>query len=145
MAYMDLAQLQAMGLQNIGSQIREFSIEIQITDTLGIYFLPDAQLLRNRTVIGLYFWEGADISPNSGRALLSKNGQENSFITLMSGNKALYMGSPLAGFGVGDGQKVIRYTYLDDFTPSESFIKMDPSIAGGEEDASIYLTFIYLD
>lgn len=131
-------------LEEYGSRLREHTVEVQINNQSGRYVLPDDEILRNKTVIGMYFWEGSDLYPPSGRPFADKNTQENSFITLMAGNVVLWDNTPYASFGIGDNDKSIRYFYLDDFTPSKSFILIDPAatITVGQ---SYVMTFIYLD
>ena len=131
-------------VQQWGSRVRQWSIEVPINNQSGKYFLPDDQILRNKTVVAMFFWDGADVSPETGKDLADKNLQENSFLYLMSGADFLSYGSPLAAFSISDTCKDIETFYLDNFTPSKSYIMVgDGTLATA--GTAYFLTFVYLD
>lgn len=131
-------------LSQYGSRLKEHSIEVPITAQQNRFFLPDDTLLLNKTVVGMYFWTGADDSPETGRPAADKNTQENSFLTFKANNIEILSSSPLAAYGLSDTDRSIKPIMMESFTPSKSFISVgDPTILTAGQ--SYYLTFIYLD
>lgn len=133
--------------QKYGQRLKETTIEIPIQAN-GRSPFPDDEILRNKTVIGMYFYnnpDGQGIIPYSDNTTPNKACLDSSYIYLMAGNVAIWQLSPLNSFQLNDviGAENIRFFYLDNFTPSKSYLICDQSLAVSGE--SYFLTFIYLD
>lgn len=129
-----------------GRRIKETNLEIVIPNTSGKYMFPDNSILRNKTVVGLYFYEEADNSPVTDNDLADKAVQDNSFVTLKSNSVELLFMSPLAAFRITDTDRSIKPLWLDEMTPDQCYITVAnaagiPVVAG----TSFFLTIIYLD
>lgn len=131
-------------IEKYGSRLKEHSVQLNFTATQEKVFFPADTLLLNKQVISMYFWDGADASPDDGAVLANKALQDNSFVWLKSNNIEIVAGSPLSAFNLNDDDKNPKLIMLPSFTPSKSFIiHADTSLIGTSR--AHYLTFIYLD
>lgn len=129
-----------------GRRIKETNIEIQINNSSGKYMFPDNSILRNKTIVGIYFYEEADNSPISNAALATKAIQDNSFVTLKSNTIELLYMSPLAAFRITDTDRSIKPLQVDELTPDQCYITVANAAAIPVVVGSVfYLSIIFLD
>lgn len=129
-----------------GRRIKETNIEIQINNSSGKYMFPDNSILRNKTIVGIYFYEEADNSPISNAALATKAIQDNSFVTLKSNTVELLYMSPLAAFRITDTDRSIKPLQVDELTPDQCYITVANAAAIPVVVGSVfYLSIIFLD
>lgn len=145
-------------LEKYGSQVRVHSVELQINDLSGKYFLPDDAILRNQTIIGLSIPTPAidessatgyivQNSPETDRPLIVPDAFYNAYIFFLdSSNTELLFGVPFSQYAIEMGDKSLTPIYMEGFTPSKSYIQIgDPTAAGRlTVGQSIYLNFYYL-
>ena len=111
----------------------------------GKYFFPDDSILRNKTIVALTYWGDATKSPEDNSALASKGMQANSFITLKSNNLVMHDMLPLSIFAAVETDREVTILYLDELTPSKSFITVADPAASVVVNENFFLTFYYLD
>lgn len=128
-----------------GSRLRSHGIHIDVPNSNGKYFLPDDSILRNQTIVGLVFWSDADHSPDTNGGVAGKDQQDNSFLTLIAGNTVLHDMIPLSLFASNPNDRDIHALYIDELTPSKSFITVSDPATHVVVNEGYFLTFFYLD
>jgi len=134
-------------VQKYGDKLRLQSVEVQVGDTSGKYFLPDDSTLRQKKIVGFFTNDNDDddkLSP-TGRAIVSPAAIKNGFLTIYHGNDKKIDALPLEQIAVSLAERDVYPFELQCLSPSKSFIQVaSPSgkVAAGE---SFLLYFIYLD
>jgi len=124
-----------------GSEIRETRIRAT-TNARGVVYLPDNGVLRNKTVLGMYYRDGVDITED-GSPVANKNLHENSFITLRSNNEILLEKTPLAAFVITDTENAVKPLYIENLTPDQCTIEFSTTLVPTPAEDYL-LTFIFL-
>lgn len=137
-------------IEKYGSQIASASVEVQVTNTSGMYFLPDTSILRDCKIIGLIIPDNtADsaVAPQSMRNLVSDAILQTSFITLKDVNNEVYEKHPLSDFQTASQAGDIRLLQLNGFNPQKSFIEIPSTTLAAQANSgneSFLLQFLYI-
>lgn len=134
-------------VEKYGDRISSTSIEVYINGTSPrVYYLPDDGILRGKQILEVFTRSNASdniVSP-TGRDVVNDTILQNSFLTLVCGNKRFYDNHPLIDLVPTLNAGLHRQLFAPDFNPSKSFISVAGStaITAGE---SFLLHFIYVD
>lgn len=120
------------------------SVEVQITNTGGVYTFPDDQILRNKPVVGMFFHEDVSFVPGSDRPAADKACLNASFLELKSGNSELLDRVPLVAYMLTVQDSHIKPLLVEGYTPSKSQITVANPGSTVTAGQSFYITFIYL-
>jgi hypothetical protein len=120
------------------------SVEVQIGNTAGTYFLPDNSIVRNKRIIGLFVMSNEDDTANSptGRPLVADEAVRSSYITLKKDNDEIIHEHALSDFLQNPANDRLRLLNLCNMNPQKCKIQVSNTslVSAGE---SIVLQFVY--
>ncbi|HMN89080.1 MAG TPA: hypothetical protein PKD70_06255 [Saprospiraceae bacterium] len=126
------------------------TLEVQVTNSLGKYLLPEDTILRDCQIFGFYTQlSGAGVTryaPDSDRQLVSDAVISNSFLNLKCGNKDITYNAPLLQLAVSQGDRDIQPYFVRGLTVTQSYIQVsNPStVLSGVSNQSFLLHFVHL-
>lgn len=131
-----------------GNRLRMETVEVQIANTTGMYYLPDDSILRNRQVVGFLVVSNpsdGSLAPDTGRPLISDTALKQTFLTLKCNNEIVLDRFPLLA-AVADDDNDRQCTPLNylGFTPDKSYVQIGnaaSTVAAGE---SLLIHFYYV-
>jgi hypothetical protein len=138
-------------LEKYGDRVKSHSVEVKITDATGKYFLPDDAILRSKVIVGVFCVKNPDdnaYSPDSDRPIISDNGLNSAYLTLVCDSKEVISNHPLMHLAVNEYDRSVKEIMVPMLTPSKSFVTIaNPGTPANKADVgeSILLHFIYLD
>ena len=133
-------------IEQYGDKLASTSVEVEIKNNSGVYFLPDDSILRNCKIVGLTLPDNADdsvVTPESMRALVSNEVIRASFITLKDVNDEVIHKHPLIDFLTAVQAGDVRLLNFKGFNPQKSFIEL-PAAALRDTNESYLLQFLYV-
>lgn len=138
-------------IEKYGDQVRTHAIEIKVDNLSGKYVFPDDAILRGKVIVGLFTVNNPDdnaYAPESDRAIISDNGLNSAYVTLMCENTEVFSQFPLRQLAITREDRRIMEVMFSKLTPTRSFVTIGKpdtpagKIAAGE---SIMLHFVYLN
>jgi hypothetical protein len=132
------------------------SVEVKVTTTNGKYMLPDSDTLRGKIILGVYnIAQTQNATPadtvfakNSGRAVVSEDVLQSSYLTLVSDNLRFVDGLWLPQITIRNADRQVqRLRKVRGFNPTKSYIEVaNPSTPAGKivVGTSFQLVFLYL-
>lgn len=129
-----------------GAAVRAITLEVEINNASGEYYLPDDSILRQKRVVGLMVGSNPSdsaVSPK-GRNLISNAAVASTVINLRAGNDLVLDTVPLNFFIQGLNGPETRVIELVNLNPLKSTLTVgDVSLVTTGE--SVLLTFLYVD
>lgn len=134
-------------VEKYGDRISSHSVEVRVDATNPrIYYLPDDSILRGKQILEIFTRDNPNdnIVTPTGRAVVNDTILDNSYLTLVCGNKRFWDDHPLQDLVPTQNDGFHRQLYAPNFNPSKSYISVAGSTAltAGE---SFLLHFTYID
>ena len=132
--------------EKYGTNLATHSIEVNIDDLSGKYYLPDDSILRDKVVVGVAIMDNEtdDAKSPLGRTLASNVANRSSYLTLVDVNNHLIDQHPIPDLMVSPTDKGWMIITINRFHPSKSFIECSNTgaLTAGE---SYVLQFAYIN
>jgi hypothetical protein len=141
--------------QSAGVVPRSTDVEVIVLDTTGRYQLPDSNILRGKTIVGVSCRVQAEVGGNAtvftplGRTVVSQTVINAAYLTLQADELRFIENLPLADCVIAPEDR--RYTPLDNirgFNPTKSLIYVaNPGTPAGKlvVGQAFVLQFFYID
>lgn len=134
-------------VEKYGDRISSHSVEVRVDQTSPrTFYLPDDSILRGKQILEVFTRDNPNdniVSP-TGRNMVNDTILDNSYLTLVCGNKRFWDDHPLTDLVSERNDGLHRQLYAPNFNPSKSSITVAGSTAltAGE---SFLLHFTYID
>jgi len=113
-------------IEKFGDKVQAITLEVQVPDTTGTYYLPDSATLRGKQIVALAVPGNPNTNANSptGRAIVSDAAQQSSFLTLKENNDAILDRYPMSILLQTSGVKEIAPVDFCNLNPQSSYIQV---------------------
>ncbi|MCB0707428.1 MAG: hypothetical protein KDC34_19060 [Saprospiraceae bacterium] len=142
-------------LRVFGVVPRSVFIEVKVTDQEGLYTLPNSDILRGKTVVGVLNNPQRQVDDTdtvytpSNRAVVSETVLNSAALTLWSDSVEFIKRHPLRHITLSDGDRGFTPTQnIRGFNPTESTIEVNnPNVPADKlvVGTSFWLQFLYID
>lgn len=145
-------KIEAMAI-NRGAVLQFTYIEVKVNSTSATkFFLPDSDILRGKTVVGIANYPQRQVSASdtvfglSGNAVVSETVLNGSFLTLEADSLRFIESMPLRQCNIGDvDREFLPVANVDGFNPTRSYIDFAGDTANLVASTSFVLGFFYIN